>query len=150
MLRLGVTFRRAAAVASAAAVPLALTWARPQVVSTEGVPSFTGQESHAAPQQPTGSPWAVELNRLIDHTLLKPEARPAEVEKLVEEAVLHQFASVCVNGALVSHARGHLDALGSGSVKVCAVVGFPLGAMATEIKAAEAERVRGVPCYDHC
>ena len=71
---------------------------------------------------------------LIDHTLLRPNATDREIEKLCKEAKEYHFASVCLNSAYVSLAS-HMLA-GSG-VKVCTVVGFPLGAMSTEAKAFE-------------
>jgi deoxyribose-phosphate aldolase len=71
---------------------------------------------------------------LIDHTLLKPEATEAEVRMVCAEARHYGFASVCVNPYWVRLVAGELA--GSG-VKVCSVVGFPLGANATDIKVAE-------------
>ena len=77
---------------------------------------------------------------MIDHTLLKADATAAEVEKLCQEARTYHFASVCVNTGFVPLAKRLLR--GSG-VMVCAVVGFPLGAMAPTAKAFEArEAVR--------
>ena len=73
----------------------------------------------------------------IDHTLLRPDASATEIDKLCSEALLHRFASVCVNGAWVRRCAATLA--GSG-VAVCAVVGFPLGAMASAVKAYEAGR----------
>jgi deoxyribose-phosphate aldolase len=71
---------------------------------------------------------------LIDHTLLKPEATEADIRKVCSEARQYGFATVCVNPYWVRLVAGEL----AGSrVKVCAVVGFPLGANATEIKVAE-------------
>ncbi len=72
---------------------------------------------------------------MIDHTLLKPEATPAQIEKLCAEAAEYHFASVCVNPVYIPLAARLLDGTG---VKVCCVVGFPLGAIAPEQKAAEA------------
>ncbi len=72
---------------------------------------------------------------MIDHTLLKPETTPAQVEKLCAEAAEYHFASVCVNPVYIPLAARLLDGTG---VKVCCVVGFPLGAIAPEQKAAEA------------
>lgn len=72
---------------------------------------------------------------MIDHTLLKPEATPAQVEKLCAEAAEYHFASVCINPVYIPLAARLLDGTG---VKVCCVVGFPLGAIAPEQKAAEA------------
>jgi len=73
----------------------------------------------------------------IDHTLLKPEATAAEVDRLCDEARTHRFASVCVNGTWVRRCAEIV--IGSG-VAVCCVVGFPLGASATEVKVYEARR----------
>ncbi len=78
---------------------------------------------------------------MIDHTLLKPEATPAEVEKLCREAAEYHFASVCVNPVYIPLAAKLLQ--GSG-VKVCCVVGFPLGAVSPEQKAAEAASCRAM------
>lgn len=72
---------------------------------------------------------------MIDHTLLKPEATPAQIEKLCAEAAEYHFASVCVNSVYIPLAARLLKGTG---VKVCCVVGFPLGAIAPEQKAAEA------------
>jgi deoxyribose-phosphate aldolase len=73
----------------------------------------------------------------IDHTLLKPEASDAEIRKLCEEAKKYYFASVCINPKHVRAAAGYLKGTG---VSVCTVIGFPLGANTSEIKAAEAEK----------
>ncbi len=83
---------------------------------------------------------ASDLAAMIDHTLLKPEATPEDLRKLCEEARAYTFATVCVNSVNVARCRAHL----AGSpVRVCAVVGFPLGAMAPGAKAFEArEAVR--------
>jgi deoxyribose-phosphate aldolase len=78
-----------------------------------------------------------ELARLIDHTLLRPDATRQDIETLCREAVEHRFAAVCVNPAWVSRAAAMLQ--GSG-VSVCSVVGFPLGAAAADVKAYEARR----------
>ena len=72
---------------------------------------------------------------MIDHTLLKPEATPAQIEKLCAEAAEYHFASVCVNPVYIPLAARLLKGTG---VKVCCVVGFTLGAIAPEQKAAEA------------
>jgi deoxyribose-phosphate aldolase len=76
-----------------------------------------------------------DLARLIDHTLLKPEATRDEVVKLCEEARKHRFASVCVNTTWVPLCKALLAGT---EVMVCAVVGFPLGAMTPSAKAYEA------------
>ena len=81
-----------------------------------------------------------DMAKLIDHTLLKPEASREEVVKLCEEARKHRFASVCVNTTWVPLCKAMLANTG---VMVCAVVGFPLGAMTPAAKAYEArEAVR--------
>jgi deoxyribose-phosphate aldolase len=76
-----------------------------------------------------------DLARLIDHTLLSPEATRDQVVKLCEEARKHRFASVCVNTTWVPLCKAML---GGSDVMVCAVVGFPLGAMTPSAKAYEA------------
>ena len=78
-----------------------------------------------------------DLARYIDHTLLRPDATSTDIDKLCDEAMRYRFATVCVNGAWVKRCAEILS--GSG-VAVCAVVGFPLGAMASEVKAYEARR----------
>lgn len=78
-----------------------------------------------------------DLAPLIDHTLLKPDATYSEIERLCAEARQFKFASVCVNPCNVKLAASLLT--GSG-IKVCSVVGFPLGANKKEVKAYEARR----------
>jgi deoxyribose-phosphate aldolase len=75
--------------------------------------------------------------QLIDHTLLKPEATAADVTKLCEEARKFSFFSVCVNPSFVSLARNLLQ---GSTVKVCCVVGFPLGAQSPQIKVLESRK----------
>jgi len=94
------------------------------------------QSGSAAPEMATVLP-PDKVAKLIDHTLLKPEATAEEIEKLCEEAKRHGFFSVCVNPTWVPKARALLRGT---SVKVCAVVGFPLGAQSPEIKTLEARR----------
>lgn len=76
-----------------------------------------------------------EIARLIDHTLLKPEASREDIQRLCEEAVDYGFASVCVNPWNVSQAA---ELVRGTEVRVCAVVGFPLGASLSIVKAFEA------------
>ena len=83
--------------------------------------------SHSSPSE--------SLAAYIDHTLLKPEATPAAIRQLCEEARRHGFKSLCVNPGYVALAA---SLLADTPVLVCSVVGFPLGAMATAAKAAEA------------
>ena len=78
-----------------------------------------------------------EVARMIDHTLLKPEATPKEIETLCEEAKTYNFASVCINPSYVPMCK---DLLSGSKVKVCTVIGFPLGATTTETKRFEAEQ----------
>jgi len=75
--------------------------------------------------------------KLIDHTVLKPEATAEDIDKLCAEAAKYGFYSVCVNPVWVPKAK---QLLRGTPVKVCAVVGFPLGAQAPEIKILEARR----------
>jgi deoxyribose-phosphate aldolase len=85
---------------------------------------------------PTDEPLqASEFARYIDHTLLKPEATEEQVGRLCAEAAQHHFYSVCVNSSWAEYCARRLGGTG---VKVCAVVGFPLGAMDTRAKAFEA------------
>jgi len=74
---------------------------------------------------------------LIDHTLLKPDAMQADIQRLCDEARRHKFFSVCVNPSYVRQAASLLR---GSPVKVCCVVGFPLGAQPPETKALEARR----------
>jgi deoxyribose-phosphate aldolase len=86
----------------------------------------------APPELPGLRP--AEVARYIDHTLLKPEATREQVDKLCEEAVEYGFYSVCVNTTWTAHCARKLRGKG---VKVCTVVGFPLGAMDSRAKSFE-------------
>lgn len=77
------------------------------------------------------------LARKIDHTLLKPEATADDITTLCEEAKKYNFASVCINPGYVTLCN---DLLKGSDVKVCTVIGFPLGATTTETKRFEAEQ----------
>ena len=77
------------------------------------------------------------LARKIDHTLLKPEATTDDIKALCEEARKYDFASVCVNPGYVTLCS---DLLKGTDVKVCTVIGFPLGSTTTETKKYEAEQ----------
>ena len=79
-----------------------------------------------------------EIARLIDHTLLKPDATRAQIERLCQEAREHGFATVCINPCWV---RLCADLLRGSETRVCTVAGFPLGATPPEVKAYEAARV---------
>lgn len=78
----------------------------------------------------------MKLNKYIDHTLLKADATKEQITKLCNEAKEHNFASVCVNTCYVPLCK---ELLKDSDVKVCCVVGFPLGAMDTASKAFEAK-----------
>jgi deoxyribose-phosphate aldolase len=77
----------------------------------------------------------MELSQFIDHTLLKPTATPDAIEQLCNDAIMHQFYAVCVNSC---YALLAVQKLQFERVKVVATIGFPLGAMSTEAKVAEA------------
>lgn len=77
------------------------------------------------------------INRLIDHTLLKPEATSEQIHKLCQEALEHHFFSVCINPFYVALASRLLK---DSDVSVCTVIGFPLGANATEVKVFETKK----------
>lgn len=77
------------------------------------------------------------LNSYIDHTLLRPDAKEGEIRTLCEETMQYRFASVCVLPVWAKIAYGMLQ----DQCKVCSVVGFPLGANTSEIKAAEAAQL---------
>ncbi len=77
----------------------------------------------------------MELNRMIDHTILKPEATEAAVQKIIDEAKEYNFFSVCINPCWVAFAS---EQLADTDVGVCTVIGFPLGANTPEVKAYEA------------
>lgn len=79
----------------------------------------------------------MKLNRYIDHTILKANATESDVVQLCEEARQHEFFSVCINSAWVPTAR---KLLAGSPVKVCSVIGFPLGAMSTAAKVFEARQ----------
>jgi deoxyribose-phosphate aldolase len=80
---------------------------------------------------------AEEIARTIDHTLLKPEATPEQVRQLCDEAKAYQFASVVVNPV---YARLAAQLVENSNVKVCVVIGFPLGANLTRVKVFETEQ----------
>ena len=76
----------------------------------------------------------MKLNKYIDHTLLKQDATEEQIDYLLSEARAYDFASVCVNPTWVEHAKKGLEGT---DVKVCTVVGFPLGATTSAVKAFE-------------
>ena len=79
----------------------------------------------------------LKLNRLIDHTLLKPEASEADIVRLAREAIEYDFYSACVNTHYVPLVARELAGT---AVKVCSIAGFPLGAVDIAVKAFEAGR----------
>jgi deoxyribose-phosphate aldolase len=78
-----------------------------------------------------------DIARLIDHTLLKPDATQAQIAQLCHEARQYAFATVCVNP---THVKLCADLLKGSNVAVCSVVGFPLGATPSEVKAYETQQ----------
>ena len=77
----------------------------------------------------------MQLNQYIDHTILKATATPKDIVQLCAEAIQFKFYAVCVNGCYIKLAKTELK---NSEVKIAAVIGFPLGAMSTESKMAEA------------
>lgn len=80
---------------------------------------------------------ASDLASYIDHTLLKPEATSDDIDRLCREALQYSFKAVCVNPIFVSKTR---EILNTSKVLTASVIGFPLGASTSKIKALEAER----------
>lgn len=79
----------------------------------------------------------MKFNKYFDHTNLKPDATKEDIRKLCDEAKQYDFASVCVNGIYTAFAK---ECLSGSDVKICVVVGFPLGAMSAEVKAFETKK----------
>ncbi|WP_298514619.1 deoxyribose-phosphate aldolase [uncultured Kordia sp.] len=86
------------------------------------------------------------INRYIDHTLLKPTATIADIQQLCTEAIEHNFFSVCVHSSHVNLAKDYL--FPNTDVVVCSVIGFPLGAMSTEAKVAELRQAKIDGAYE--
>ena len=78
----------------------------------------------------------MKLNKYFDHTLLKADATQDKIDKLIDEAKKYDFFSVCINPSWIAYAK---EKLAGTDVKVCTVIGFPLGAMTTEAKVFETE-----------
>ena len=93
--------------------------------------------AEAAPPSPDARLTPQRLAGMIDHTALKPQTTEADVRRLCEEAQHHGFASVCVNPCYVRQAAADVQA---SPVKVCTVIGFPLGATLPGVKALEARQ----------
>lgn len=86
---------------------------------------------------------ATDIAKTIEHTLLKPEATPSQIDALCDEAVAHGFVGVCVNPVYVNRVAKRIEAAARGAKqrpKTVSVVGFPLGASVTAIKAEETRR----------
>ena len=79
----------------------------------------------------------MKFNKYFDHTNLKPDATKDDIRTLCEEAKKYDFASVCVNGVYTAFTK---ECLSGSDVKTCVVVGFPLGAMSTDVKAYETKK----------
>lgn len=79
----------------------------------------------------------MQINTYIDHTLLKPEATEADIKKLCAEALKYNFKTVCINAFYIPYAANILK---NSTVGICTVVGFPLGATSTEVKAFETKK----------
>ena len=77
------------------------------------------------------------MNQYIDHTLLDPKATLPQIHNLCEEAIAYKFASVCINPSFVIDAHKILE---QSEVKVCTVIGFPLGATSTQAKVEETKQ----------
>jgi deoxyribose-phosphate aldolase len=84
-----------------------------------------------------GADVPADLAQYIDHTLLRPDASPSDIDRLCDEAAEYGFAAVCINPTWVARAKKRLRASG---ITVASVVGFPLGANTPEIKAMETRR----------
>ena len=117
--------------------------ARPDPASRGASPAAGAPAPPGAPEEDAETrerprlPTSDGLARLIDHTLLKPDAARADIERLCREAAQFCFASVCVNPSWVPVCRELLR--GSG-VRVCSVIGFPFGTHLPDVKAFEARR----------
>jgi deoxyribose-phosphate aldolase len=85
------------------------------------------------------------INKYIDHTILKPFAGEKEIKKLCDEAIAMNSASVCINPCNVALARRLLEGT---DIEVCTVIGFPLGQNTTAIKAAETEQAYNDGCQE--
>ncbi len=86
-----------------------------------------------------------DLNKYIDHTILKPFASKENVKKLCEEAKEHNFASVCINPYRIAYAKELLEGT---DVNICTVIGFPLGANTTATKVFETENAYELGCEE--
>lgn len=106
-------------------------------MGTARSPSGAARVLEPAAQSVSAAPAVgpTDLAGYLDHTMLRPEAATTAFDKLCQEAVQHRFFAVCVNSCRVAYAARKLQ---GSEVKVCSVVGFPLGAMTSRAKAFEA------------
>ena len=103
----------------------------------EGVRKFINMGVTRVSNTPGGKGAPQDIARYIDHTLLKPDATRDDIKKLCQEALENHFAAVCINPCYVRLAK---ELIKDSDVKICSVVGFPLGANTSETKAMEARR----------
>lgn len=105
--------------------------------SSEKVRSVIAAGAARVSYRGNGADVPTDLSGFIDHTLLRPDATAAEIDRMCDEAMEYGFASVCVNP---TWARRVAERLRGSDVVACCVVGFPLGATMPEVKASEARR----------
>ena len=106
-----------------------------QLGNSQGIGTIPAQASSAiSAANKFGIYSPKDMARYIDHTLLKPEAKAPAYDQLCKEAIEHQFFSVCVNSSWVPYVAKKLQGT---KVRVCSVVGFPLGTMTSRSKAFE-------------
>lgn len=110
---------------------------QPAQRSPETVRAFVAAGASRIGAAPGVANVSGDIARTIDHTLLKPDATEAEIRTLCEEARRYRFASVCINPAFVPTCAALLR---GADVKVCTVIGFPLGASASAVKAFETRK----------
>eukprot|EP01084_Bolivina_argentea_P006646 12601_1 len=106
---------------------------------TTPIADDTVEQTNVFVEQPQAAPASFNqyLSRFIDHTVLKPLSTENDIRKMCSEAIKHNFFSVCCNPCWVSLCR---ELLRGTNVKICCVVGFPLGSNTTEIKVLEARQ----------
>lgn len=103
----------------------------------ELVKKIIGSGAERIEASPHTSVYDKDVAGKIDHTLLKPETSEKDIDSLCQEARLYEFASVCINPYWINRCSELLD---GSPVKVCTVIGFPLGANTKEVKAVEAAK----------
>ncbi len=108
-----------------------------RLVSADGLRQVVDNGADRVAYHGDAADVPVDLAKYIDHTALKPETTADAIDELCREAEQYHFASVCVNPAWVKRAATNLR---GSDVKVCSVIGFPLGASTAEIKAMETRR----------